>query len=105
MLSWKVGVLAPGTTTDVTNSETLTLIVGPPEPPKVNERVASVFCMLQGTTTPQSGSETAPTPPMIAWAMSASEEKLTRDSGKRDGGKKRREPYLEDRNLSCRCQV
>lgn len=61
-----------------------TLIVGPPEPPKVNERVASVFFILQGTTMPQSGFETAPTPPMIARARSSSEEMLARDSEKRD---------------------
>lgn len=105
MLSRKVGTLAPGITKDVTNSETSTLIVGPPEPPKVNEKVASVFLILQGTRTPQSGSEIAPTPPMMARARSSSEEKSARDLEKRDIEKRVKEPYLGDMNLSCRCQV
>lgn len=105
MLSRKVGALVPGTTRDTTNSETSTLIVGPPEPPKVNERVASVFLILHGTMTPQSGSETAPTPTIMAWARSSSEEKLARDSEERDKEKRIEEPYLGGRNLSCRCQV
>ena len=50
------------------NSDMSTAMAGPFDAPKVNVSTAPEPLRLQGTTKPKDGSETAPTPPAIAFA-------------------------------------